>query len=94
MINGGVALRLRSFVVTDSTKNQGTGSSPASKTGFYLSLNLALDAADVWLGDRLVPSLGPGVTDAMSTTVHVPPSTTTGSYYVLAKADWDGGLAP
>ena len=28
----------------------------------------------------------------LSTTLHVPPSTATGSYYVLAKADWDGAV--
>jgi subtilisin family serine protease/subtilase family serine protease len=78
------------IVVTETTKSQGTGSSPASKTGFYLSSNNTLDATDVWLGDRVVPSLGPGATHAMSTTVHVPPSTATGSYYLLAKADWTG----
>ena len=77
-------------VVTDTTKNQGTGTSPASSTGFYLSANNTLDSADTWLGSRPVPSLGPGATNAVSTTLHVPLSTGVGSYYVLAKADWDG----
>ena len=35
------------IVVTDTTKNQGTGSSLPSKTGFYLSTNLSLDGTDV-----------------------------------------------
>ena len=78
------------IVVTDTTKNQGTGSSLPSKTGFYLSTNLNLDGTDVWLGSRPVPSLGPGVTNQVSTTLHIPPSTGAGSYYVLAKADWEG----
>ena len=38
------------IVVTDTTKNQGTGSSLPSNTGFYLSTNLTLDGTDVWLG--------------------------------------------
>ncbi len=77
------------IVVNDTTKNQGTGSSPQSNTGFYLSTNTTWDAADVWLGSRPLGPLGPGATNALSTTLHIPPSTATGSYYVLAKADWD-----
>ena len=78
------------IVVTDTTRNQGTGSSLPSNTGFYLSTNTTLDATDVWLGSRPVASLGAGVTNQFSTTLHIPPSTGTGSYYVLAKADWEG----
>jgi subtilisin family serine protease/subtilase family serine protease len=78
------------ILVTDTTKNQGTGSSLASNTGFYLSTNLTLDGTDVWLASRPVPSLGPGLTNQISTTLHIPPSTSGGSYYVLAKADWEG----
>ena len=77
------------IVVTETTKNQGTGASLPSKTGFYLSTNTTLDAADQWIGDRPVSSLGPGVTVQASTTLHIPPSTATGSYRILAKADWD-----
>jgi subtilase family serine protease len=80
------------IIVTDTTKNQGTGPSLPSTTGFYLSTNTSLDAADVWLGSRPVPSLGPGATNVLSTTLHVPPSTATGLYYVLGKADWDNAL--
>ena len=78
------------IVVTDTTRNQGTGSSPLSNTGFYLSTNTTWDAADVWLGSRQLAALGPGATNVLPTTLHVPPSTATGSYHVLAKADWDG----
>ena len=77
------------IVVTDTTKNQGTGASLPSKTGFYLSANSALDAADKWIGDRIVTLLGPGVAAQASTTLHIPPSTATGSYWIIAKADWD-----
>jgi subtilisin family serine protease/subtilase family serine protease len=77
-------------VVTDTTGNQGTGTAAASATGFYLSTNTTLDAADVFLGSRPVPQLAPSATSAASTTLRVPASTTTGSYYVLAKGDWDG----
>jgi subtilisin family serine protease len=78
------------LVVTDTTRNQGTGGAPPSNTGFYLSTNTAFDAADIWLGSRPVAGLGAGATSAVSTTLQVPASTVTGSYYVVAKADWDG----
>lgn len=77
------------IVVTDTTKNQGTGPSLPSETGFYWSTNTTLDAGDTWLGSRPVSSLGPGVTNVASTTLHLPTSIATGSYYVLAKADWE-----
>jgi subtilisin family serine protease/subtilase family serine protease len=77
------------ITVTDTTRNQGTGSSGQSTTGFYLSTNTTWDAADVWLGSRQLPALGPGVTNSLATTLRIPPTTVTGSYYVLAKADWD-----
>ena len=80
------------IVVTDTTRNQGTGSSAVSNTGFYLSANNTLDATDTWLGSRQLAPLGPGVTNALSTTLRVPAATATGSYYVLAKADWDGAV--
>ena len=80
------------IVVTDTTKNQGTGSSPASTTGFYLSINGTLDAGDVWLGSRPVPALAPGATNSASTTLHIPASVATGSYRVLAKADWESAV--
>ena len=66
------------ILVTDTTKNQGTGSSLPSNTGFYLSTNLSLDATDVWLASRPVASLGAGVTNQVSTTLHLPPSTGAG----------------
>ena len=75
------------LVINHTTKNQGTGPSPASSTAFYLSTNGALDAADVLLGSRPVSPLAPAAMEAASTTVRIPASTAPGSYYVLAKAD-------
>lgn len=81
------------LVVTDTTKNQGTGGSPPSSTGFYLSVNTALDASDLWLGSRPLVPLAPGATDIRSTTLNMPSSIVTGSYYLLAKSDWDSAVA-
>jgi subtilisin family serine protease/subtilase family serine protease len=80
------------IVVTDTTRNQGTGSAPASTTGFYLSANTSLDATDTRIGGRPVLSLPTGATETASSTVHIPASTPAGSYYVLAKADADDGV--
>ena len=77
------------LVVTDTTKNQGTGVAGASMTGFYLSSNSSFDASDVFLGSRPAPRLLPAETDTASTTLRIPASTVTGTYYVLAKSDWD-----
>ncbi len=78
-----------SLAVTDTTKNQGSGTAGASTTRFYLSTNSVLDASDTALGERSVPALGPGVSSSGSTTVMIPGSTGAGTYYVLARADAD-----
>lgn len=75
------------FLVTDTTRNQGTGASPASTTAFFLSTNTTLDASDVPLGSRPVPVLAAGATSVVSTTLSIGPSTAAGTYYVIAKAD-------
>jgi subtilase family serine protease len=75
------------FTLNDTTKNQGAGPAQPSVTGFYLSTNTTIDAADVNLGSRAVPLLAGGASDSASTVLTVPSGTAVGSYYVLAKAD-------
>jgi subtilase family serine protease len=75
------------IAVTDTTKNQGGGAAAASTTGFYLSTNNTLDATDVALGSRPVPALGLGATSSASTSLTIPPGTTSGTYFLIAKAD-------
>jgi len=75
------------ITVNDTTKNQGTGPSEASVTGFYLSTNTAIDASDISLGTRTVPVLAVGATDSASTTFTIPSTASVGNYYLLAKAD-------
>jgi subtilisin family serine protease/subtilase family serine protease len=81
------------IVVSDSTKNQGTGPSTPSSTGFYLSTNVTLDATDVFIGSRPVSALSPGTTETVQTTLHLPATTATGSYFLIAKTDWNGTVA-
>ena len=78
--------------VTDTTRNQGTAPAPPSETGFYLSSNTFWDSGDVLLGSRSVPALAAGATAPGTTAVGIPTSTASGSYYVIAKADWPGDI--
>jgi subtilase family serine protease len=79
--------------VTDTTKNQGTGSAAASGTAFYLSTNAALGAGDVLLGSRPAGVLVPNSSSTVKTTLTIPGGTPAGSYYIIAVAD-DGGAVP
>ena len=76
-----------SIAVSETTKNQGGGSSGSSSTRFYLSSNYFLDAADVALQARPVGPLAAGASAVAVTNVTIPAGTTTGSYYLIAKAD-------
>ncbi len=78
--------------VTDTTKNQGAASAPASSTAFYLSTNTALDAPDQLLASRDVPALPPGASSVASTLLQIPGNTATGTYFILAKADGNNAV--
>jgi subtilase family serine protease len=62
-------------------------------TSFYLSTNLTLDANDVLLGTRPVPSLAPGAGDSGSITLLIPASTPAGGRYLISKADGGNTVA-
>ncbi len=82
--------------ITDTTKNNGTGTAGASTTKFYWSANNTLDAGDTLLGSRAVPALAAGATNTGTTTVTVPANACAagvGTYYVIAKADADNVIA-
>jgi subtilisin family serine protease/uncharacterized membrane protein len=76
-----------SIVVSDTTKNQGGGTSAPSLTRFYLSPDTKVDATDVALGSRQIPDLGPGGSHSASTTLTIPADFATGSFNVIAAAD-------
>jgi subtilase family serine protease len=80
-------------VVTDTVKNSGTGTAPASVTRFYLSTNALFDASDVLLsGERSVPALAANTTNAGTTNVVLPPGLS-GLYFIIAVADGPGAVA-
>ena len=87
-----VASAGQSITVTDTVRNQGGGTSAATTTRFYLSANATLEAGDVALGSRAVPAIAANASDTGSVTLTVPAGTTTGAYYLLAKADGDDTL--
>ena len=73
--------------MSDTTKNQGGGSSATSTTRFYWSTNTTLDASDQVIGSRSVPLLAPGASASVTTTLTVPAKAAGGTYYVIAQAD-------
>jgi hypothetical protein len=73
--------------ITETTKNGGGGTSPASTTSFYLSANTTLDSGDRLLGSRPVLALGPGESNTGTISVTIPLDVTPGAYYIIAKAD-------
>src|SRR5262249_44442387 len=82
------------IVVGDTTTNQGAGAIAASVTRYYLSTDPTFDASDVPLppSGRAVPDLAAGASSTGTVSVTIPASTTTGSYYLIAKADADNAL--
>lgn len=72
--------------VTETTQNSGTGNAAASVTAIYLSTNTLLDSADVRLGSRSVPTLGPGGTSVKTTSVTLP-TISAGTWYLIVSAD-------
>jgi subtilase family serine protease len=79
--------------VSDTTKNQGTGSAPATQTSFYLSANGGLDSSDVLLGSRDIGPLPPGTSSTATTTLVLPDPLASGTYYLFAKADGPGTVS-
>ena len=72
---GGAGLPI---TVTDTTKNQGSGSTViASTTSFYLSTNSTYSAGDVFLGSRAVGILAQHH-ELRPDNVHDPPSDSSG----------------
>jgi subtilase family serine protease len=73
--------------VSDITTNAGGAASGPSRTAFYLSTNLAYDAADKPIGGRDIGPLGVNGPSSATTPVVIPAGTTGGLYYILARAD-------
>ncbi len=83
----------KTITVTDTTKNQGTGTAGASTTKFYFSTDATYSAEDKLLGSRAVPSLAAGATSTGSTNVTIPSITCADTYYIIAIADADNSVS-
>jgi subtilase family serine protease len=80
------------FVLTDTTKNSGVVSAPATITGYYRSTDCTWSADDIFLPSRPVGALSPGASHTGSVSVTIPASIA-GTVYVIAKADSSDILA-
>jgi len=80
----------QSIAITDTTKNQGGEAAGPSRTHFFLSTDTTLDASDILLGSRDLPSLAAGATSSGSTIVTIPQGTAVRNWYIIAKADGEG----
>jgi subtilase family serine protease len=79
-----------SLNVTDTVRNYGIDTAPASTNRYYLSLNTVLDAGDIPLnGQRNVPAVIYNGSNTGSASVLIPTGVS-GSYYLLVIADGDG----
>ena len=79
--------------VGDTTTNAAVAA-PAgpSRTGYFLSSDAVLDAADTVLGSRPVGPLAPGAGDAGTAVVTLPAGLSPGTWYLIAQADSEGAL--
>jgi subtilase family serine protease len=83
----------QTITIQDTTKNNGMSGAVASTTKFYLSKNGTLDGSATPLGSRPVPPLPKGAgSGPVPTAVTIPTGLTSGTYYIIAKADADGAV--
>lgn len=83
------AARGSTISIKDTTKNSGGVTAGTSTTKFYLSTNTTYDAGDAYLASRAIPSLAAGAASGGNTSVIIPSGITTGTYYIIARADAD-----
>jgi uncharacterized delta-60 repeat protein len=74
--------------VQDLTSDPSAVAAPPSTTGYYLSTDNRLDAADVRIGGRAVPALAAGGSSLASGQAVIPAGTVPGAYFILAVADY------
>ncbi len=79
-----------SLQVSDTVLNQGGGVAGASDTGFYLSTNGTTKGT--YLTYRSVPALGAGTSSGPVSTTLTLPTNLTGTYYVIACADYNNAV--
>jgi subtilase family serine protease len=88
----GIAAAGATVTISETTKNGGGGTATATVTRFYFSIDTTIDASDQMIGVRSVPALAASATSAGSTSVTIPASASTGSFYIIARADADNAV--
>jgi subtilase family serine protease len=78
--------------LTSTIKNLGSSAS-SSFVGYYLSTDRTYSANDVYLGNEAVGSLLANGNSVETTTITIPGFTSTGTYYVLFRADYQGQVS-
>jgi hypothetical protein len=75
--------------LSEATKNQRSVATTVNTvTRFYWSTNATYDGSDVQLGQRTVGPLAAGGTSGpVSTSVTIPSTAVSGTYYIIAVAD-------
>jgi trimeric autotransporter adhesin len=81
------------IAASDTIKNQGAGPATASSTGFYLSVNTSISPDDRFIGSRSVGELPASGTSTGQALLEIPADALPGSYYVVARTDWNGTVA-
>ena len=77
----------QSFVLSASIKNQGRASASTVQAAFYLTKSTSSITGATLLGTQNVGSLSAGARLALTTTLSIPSSTSSGTFYVVAVAD-------
>jgi uncharacterized delta-60 repeat protein len=74
--------------VQDLTSDPSAVAAPQSTTGYYLSTDNRLDAADVRIGSRAIPALAAGGSSLASGQAVIPAGAVPRAYFILAVADY------
>jgi len=89
-VSGPTSAATGNFILVSTTvKNNGSIGIASSTIGIYLSGDTTITAADVLLGTLAVPDLASGVSRTAGIYVSIPMSTTPGTYYLGAIADYN-----
>lgn len=77
----------RTITVANTVQNQGNANAGTFEIGFYLSADPYINSADLLIGTRAISALAAGAVSAVNTTLTIPGSVATGSYYLGMWAD-------
>ncbi len=78
--------------LSSTTTNSGTASSNYSYIGYYLSEDVSYSSSDVYLGSTYVSSISTNSSRTVSSSIALPSSVQSGSYYILFKADYNNNI--